>query len=154
MNSDPSPTGKVSEPTHWRENEEDWSPSAYSWYVTIFLTLAFALAYIDRQVISLLVGPIKADLGLNDVEISLLGGLAFVLFYTFMGIPLGRLTDRTNRIRLIAAGMFFWSLMTMACGLARSFAQLFMARVGVGVVKPPFPRRRCLSLRTTSRAKN
>lgn len=117
----------------WRSSEDDWSASPYAWYVTLFLTLAFALAYIDRQVISLLVGPIKADLGLNDVEISLLGGLAFVLFYTFMGIPLGRLTDRTNRVRLIAAGMFFWSLMTMACGLARSFTQLFMARVGVGV---------------------
>ncbi len=129
----PSPQAAESKQTSWRDNEEDWAPSAYSWYVTIFLTLAFALAYIDRQVISLLVGPIKEDLGLNDVEISLLGGLAFVLFYTFMGIPLGRLTDRTHRIRLIAAGMFFWSLMTMACGLARSFTQLFLARVGVGV---------------------
>ncbi len=119
--------------TKWRSNEDDWSPSTYSWYVTVFLTLAFALAYIDRQIISLLVGPIKADLGLTDVEISLLGGLAFVLFYTFMGIPLGRLTDRTNRVRLIALGMFFWSLMTMACGLTRSFTQLFLARVGVGV---------------------
>lgn len=117
----------------WRSNDDDWSESGYSWYVTAFLTLAFALAYIDRQVISLLVGPIKADLGLNDVEISLLGGLAFVLFYTFMGIPLGRLTDRTNRVRLIAAGMFFWSLMTMACGMAKSFTHLFVARVGVGV---------------------
>ena len=133
MRADPPPTDEQSKQAGWRDSEDDWAPSAYSWYVTAFLTLAFALAYIDRQVISLLVGPIKADLGLNDVEISLLGGLAFVLFYTFMGIPLGRLTDRTHRIRLIAAGMFFWSLMTMACGLARSFTQLFLARVGVGV---------------------
>jgi MFS family permease len=123
----------ASEKKNWSGQEETWPESPYAWYVTAFLTVSFALAYIDRQVIALLVGPIKADLGLNDVEVSLLGGFAFVLFYTIMGIPLGRLTDRTNRVRLIAVGIFFWSLMTMTCGLARSFTQLFLARVGVGV---------------------
>lgn len=107
--------------------------SVYAWYVAFFLSSAFALAYIDRQIIALLVGPIKDDLGLSDIQISLLGGLAFVLFYTLMGIPLGRLADRSNRTRLIAAGMFFWSIMTMLCGFARSFTHLFIARVGVGV---------------------
>ncbi len=64
---------------------------------------------------------------------SLLGGLAFIFIYTFLGIPVGRIVDRRNRKRLIAIGVFLWSLATVACGYARSFAQLFLARVGVGV---------------------
>jgi MFS family permease len=97
------------------------------------LMVAYTLSYVDRTIVDLLVGPIKADLGLSDTEFSLLRGLAFALFYTLLGIPLGRLADHRDRRLLIGAGIALWSLMTAACGLARSFWQLFAARVGVGV---------------------
>lgn len=113
--------------------EPDWPRPAYAWYTTGVLMLAYTLSYIDRQVLSMLVGPIKADLGISDTQIGLLQGFAFAVFYTFVGIPMGRLADRGDRRRIIAWGIFFWSLATAACGLARTYWQLFLARVGVGV---------------------
>ncbi len=110
-----------------------WPRPALAWYVNGVLMLAFVLAFIDRQIIALLVGPIQQDLNISDTEVSLLGGFAFVFFYTFLGIPIGRIVDRSNRKRLIAVGVFLWSCMTVACGFARNFFQLFLARVGVGV---------------------
>ena len=80
-----------------------------------------------------MVGPIKTDLGITDTQFSLLQGLAFALFYCTMAIPIARLADRSNRRNIVAAGIFLWSLMTALCGLARTFGQLFVARVGVGV---------------------
>src|SRR5688572_2480653 len=80
-----------------------------------------------------MVGPIRRDLNISDTEFSLLGGLAFVVFYTLMGIPIAWFADRTHRARLIAVAIAFWSIATALCGLARNFAHLFMARVGVGV---------------------
>lgn len=106
---------------------------AYAWYVVVILFLAFVVSFIDRQIISLLVDPIKADLGISDTQIGLLQGFAFTLFYTFAGIPLGRLADRKNRKVIIAVGMFLWSLMTALCGLAKNFTHLFIARIGVGI---------------------
>ncbi len=97
------------------------------------LVVAFVLSFIDRIVIALLVEPIKADLDISDFDIGLLQGLAFAIFYALLGIPIGRLADRVSRRGIIAAGIALWSLMTAACGLARSFAGLFLARVGVGV---------------------
>lgn len=105
----------------------------YAWYVVFVLTVCYTLSFIDRQILSLLVGPIKADLGLTDTEIGLLGGLAFSLFYTLLGLPIGRLVDRYNRRNIIVLGVFFWSVMTAACAFARSFTTLFLARMGVGV---------------------
>lgn len=113
--------------------EPDYPKPAYAWYVVFILFLAFTVSYIDRQIISLLVDPIKADLGISDTQIGLLQGFAFTVFYTFAGIPLGRLADRKNRKVIITVGMFLWSLMTAACGLAKSFGALFMARIGVGI---------------------
>jgi MFS family permease len=113
--------------------EVNWPKPALAWYVNGVLMLAFVLAFIDRQIIALLVGPIQEDLNISDTEVSLLGGFAFVFFYTFLGIPIGRIVDRSNRKRLIAIGVFLWSCMTVACGFARNFFQLFVARVGVGV---------------------
>lgn len=104
-----------------------------AWYAVILLTLAYTFALIDRWIIGLMVGPIKADLGLNDTQFSLLQGIAFALFYCTMGIPIARLADRSNRRNIVAAGIALWSLMTALCGLARSFGSLFLARVGVGV---------------------
>lgn len=107
--------------------------SGRSWYAVGVLTLAYLFSYIDRQILSLMVGPIKRDLALSDTEFSLLAGLAFALFYTLMGIPIARLADHKSRRLLIAAGVALWSLATAAGGLAKSFAHLFTARVAVGV---------------------
>ena len=105
----------------------------YPWYVVVILMLAMVVSFIDRQVITLLVQPIRADLGISDTKMSLLMGFAFAIFYVTMGVPIARLADRYSRRTIIAAGIFLWSLATAACGLARSFAQLFTARVFVGV---------------------
>lgn len=115
------------------EVSRSWPNPQYAWYVVGVLTVAQTLGFIDRQIVSLLVGPLKTDLSLSDVQVSLLGGPAFALFYTLLGIPLGRLLDRNSRRVIVSAGVFFWSLATMACGLSKSFASLFMFRVGVGV---------------------
>jgi MFS family permease len=91
------------------------------------------LSFMDRQILSMLVGPMKRDLGISDTRVGLLQGLAFALFYTFMGLPLGRIADTKNRRNLIAAGVVLWSIFTSLCSVARSFWSLFLARMGVGV---------------------
>ncbi|MFN2099914.1 spinster family MFS transporter [Altererythrobacter sp. MF3-039] len=106
---------------------------AYRWYVVGVLTFAYLVSFLDRQILALLIGPIKADFDLSDTQISLLIGLAFGIFYVVMGIPLGRLADRANRKKIIMAGASAWTAMTAACGLAGNFMQLFAARIGVGV---------------------
>lgn len=106
---------------------------ARAWLGVAALTFAYIIAFVDWQVISLLVEPIKADFGLSDTEMSLLQGLSFALFYTLLGLPIGRLADQVNRRNLAIAGIAVWSLMTAACGMARNFPQLFLARMGVGV---------------------
>ncbi len=105
----------------------------YPWYVVVVLTFAFTVAFIDRQILSLLVQPIRRDLGISDTQISLLAGFAFAVFYSVLGVPIARLADRRSRRAIISVGVFLWSLMTAVCGLAKSFAGLFAARVGVGV---------------------
>jgi MFS family permease len=104
-----------------------------SWYSIIALTLLYVLAFIDRQVIALLATPIKRDLGLSDVELSLLMGLAFVILFSVLGLPAGWLADRVSRKRMIGLGVALWSAMTIVSGLARSYTQLFIGHVGVGV---------------------
>lgn len=111
----------------------DWPRPAYAWYAVVVLTLAYTCSFIDRQILTLLIEPIRRDLRINDTQVALLGGLAFSIFYTTLGIPLARLADQANRRNLIAAGVALWSSMTMACGLARGFWTLFLGRVGVGV---------------------
>ncbi|HKX28489.1 MAG TPA: MFS transporter [Blastocatellia bacterium] len=105
----------------------------YAWYVVIVLMVCYTLSFIDRQILSLLVAPIKRDLGISDTKIGLLQGLAFAVFYTLLGFPLGRIADRYSRRNLIAVGVFFWSLMTALCSVALSFWSLATARMGVGV---------------------
>lgn len=105
---------------------------AYSWYVVGVLTLAYILSFIDRQIITLLIGPIKQDLGLTDTQMSYLIGLSFALFYTVFGFVIALAADRFNRRNIIAAGIVVWSIMTAFCGLARGYGQLFLARMGVG----------------------
>ncbi|WP_298644335.1 MFS transporter [uncultured Tistrella sp.] len=89
--------------------------------------------YMDRVLFSVLLEPIKAELGFSDARMGLLGGFAFALFYAVFGLAMGRLADRTNRVRVIAVSLALWSLATAACGLARSFIGLFAARMTVGV---------------------
>lgn len=114
-------------------NEISYPNRKYAWYVVAVLFLAYTSSFIDRQIMSLLVEPIKRDLDLNDTQFSLLHGFAFAIFYTFMGLPLGRLADRKNRKMIVTLGILVWSFLTAACGLAKTFFQLFLARVGVGV---------------------
>jgi MFS family permease len=105
----------------------------YAWYVVIVLTALYMLSFVDRTILSLLVGSIKRDLGISDTRIGLLQGLSFALFYTIMGLPLGRLADTRNRRNLIAAGVLVWSFFTGLCSFAKSFWSLFITRIGVGV---------------------
>jgi len=115
-------------------SRSDWPPASQARYAVIVLMVAYLFSYVDRQILSMLVGPIKADLGLTDTEISLLHGLAFALFYTVFGIwPIGTWADKGNRRNIIAGGVFLWSLMTAVCGRMTNFTGLFAARVGVGV---------------------
>lgn len=103
------------------------------WGTLFALVLAAMLSFIDRQILSLVVGPVKADLGLSDVEISLLQGFAFAVFYAVAAVPFGWLADRFARKWIICCGIVFWSLMTFLSGFARSFGDLFAARLGVGL---------------------
>ncbi len=105
----------------------------YRWYMVGLLAVAYAVSYIDRLIISLMVDPIKADLALSDTQVSLLIGLSFALFYTTTAIPIAWLSDRYNRRNIIIAGVSTWCLMTSACGFAKSFMMLFIARMGVGL---------------------
>lgn len=102
-------------------------------YVLFILVVVYTFNFIDRQIIGILAVPIKADLGLSDTELGLMGGLAFALFYTGLGIPVALLADRLSRTWIMTIALTLWSLMTAACGLATNFWQLFVARVGVGV---------------------
>ena len=105
----------------------------YAAYLIFILLLAYTFSFIDRQILSLLVEPMKRDLDITDTQMSLLQGLSFAIFYTLMGFPLGRLADSKSRRGLIAGSIFVWSLMTAACGFAKSYWALFFARMGVGV---------------------
>ncbi|MDH3643069.1 MAG: MFS transporter, partial [Gammaproteobacteria bacterium] len=105
---------------------------AYSWFVVAVLVFAALIAFIDRQVVAIVVDPMKEDLGVGDAQIGWLYGV-FAVFYAVAAIPIAWLADRKSRKHIIAAGIFLWSLMTMACGLSRSFWYVFAARIGVGV---------------------
>jgi MFS family permease len=109
-------------------------PTSFAaWYSVAVLMLMYIFSFIDRTTISLLVEPMKRDLHISDTQIGMLQGLAFALLYTFLGLPIARLSDRHSRRAIIAAGVFIWSIMAALCGMARTATQLFMARVGVGI---------------------
>jgi MFS family permease len=107
--------------------------AARGWTLTALLTAGYILSYVDRSILGALIQPIKADLHISDLQIGLLIGLAFGLFYAVIGVPLGWLADRARRTWIVAAGVTLWSAATMASGLAGSFGHLFLARMGVGV---------------------
>lgn len=97
------------------------------------LTAIYTFAFIDRQVLAALAEPIRRDLGLSDTRIGLLGGLAFAFLNAIASLPLARIAERRGRTGIITIGIAAWSAMTMACGAAANFWQLFLARMGVGV---------------------
>lgn len=121
------------------ENENDGEipqkqhSSKYAWYVVFLCMLAYIFSYIDRQILVLMIEPIKNDLNLTDTQFSLLHGLAFSLFYAIMGLPIAYLADRFSRPKIIAIGIIFWSFATAACGLSKNFLQLFLSRMGIGI---------------------
>lgn len=109
-------------------------PSASAgWYAVAVLCAALLLSFTDRLIINLIVDPIRADLRLSDVKISLLQGAGFAVIFALAGLPCGRLADSVNRRNLIAAGVSLWSAATLACGLAVDFWSFFAARVAVGL---------------------
>ena len=116
------------------EDEEsgDYPSSSYAWYVVALLTIGYILSFLDRNILVLLVEPIKADFNLSDTQIGLLMGLAFSIFYATMGIPLGWLADNMKRRTLVAMGMLVWSAATCLSGYTKSFLSLFTARVAIG----------------------
>jgi len=109
------------------------APLAYRSYVLAVLVLVYTFNFIDRQIVGILAIPIKTELHLSDSQLGMMGGLAFALFYTLLGIPIARLADRVSRTGIMTAALALWSLMTAVCGLTQNFSQLFLARVGVGV---------------------
>ncbi|MFU7528693.1 spinster family MFS transporter [Qipengyuania sp. ASV99] len=112
------------------------APGTRSVRVTLWILLiVYIFNFIDRQIVNILAEPIARDLDLSDTQIGLMTGLAFALFYTVLGIPIARLADRgtTSRPKVIAIALAIWSAMTALCGLAQNFAQLLLARIGVGV---------------------
>lgn len=113
--------------------EDAFPPASRAWTVIAILWLVTLFSQLDRQLPALLVKPLKSEFGLSDTQFSLLQGYAFAIFYTLMGLPFGRLVDRTHRRNLIVIGIIIWSAMTVLAGFATSYTELLLARVGVGV---------------------
>ena len=114
-------------------NNNGYPSSARAWVTVAILMVAYVLSFVDRQILNLLVEPIRRDLMISDTQMSLLMGLSFALFYTVCGIPLGRVADTRSRRGLIAVGILFWSAATAACGMAKRYWQVLLCRIGVGV---------------------
>ncbi len=113
---------EVSPPLPWR-----------SWYALGLLFVVYVFNFIDRSILSILAEPIKKDLDLSDTQMGFLGGVAFAIFYTFVGIPVARLADRSVRRNVVAVSLAIWSAMTVVCGFVMNFPQLLLARIGVAV---------------------
>ena len=106
---------------------------AYSWYALALLTLIYVMNFVDRVLIYILFAPIKKELMFSDLQLALLGATSFVIFYTLLGIPFGRLADKTSRKRIIAFGLTVWSIFSGLTGFANSFWTIFICRLMVGI---------------------
>jgi len=106
---------------------------AYRVYVLVMLVVVYTFNFIDRVIVAILAQPIKVELELSDTQLGLMSGAAFAVFYTLLGIPIARLADRHSRVWIMTGALALWSGFTALCGQAQSFAQLFAARIGVGV---------------------
>jgi MFS family permease len=107
--------------------------NAYRYYAVWLLCGVYMLNMLDRQLLSILIEPIRTEFALSDTHMGFLGGLAFALFYTTLGMPLARLADRSHRVNIIAVSIAVWSAFTALTGLAKGFWHLLAARVGVGI---------------------
>ncbi|MDG5496540.1 MFS transporter [Niveispirillum sp. BGYR6] len=105
----------------------------YRYYVLLILILVYIFNFIDRQILGILASPIKKELGLSDQQLGLMGGMAFALFYTALGIPIALVADRKSRTWIMTGALTIWSGFTALCGFATGFWQLFLCRLGVGV---------------------
>ena len=110
----------------------DYSP-AYRRFVLVMLTIVYGFNFIDRQILVILQEPIKQEMGLSDAQLGLLSGFTFAVIYVTAGIPIAYLADRSNRRNIIALALTVWSGMTALSGLAQNYAQLLLARIGVGL---------------------
>ena len=106
---------------------------AVAWYGVAVLSVVQLFSFMDRQALSLLIGPIKAQFGMSDVQVSLVIGLGFAIAYAIAGLPIGRLVDQWFRPALLGLGLTVWSICTAACGFAGSFTHLALLRSGVGI---------------------
>lgn len=106
---------------------------AYRNYALIVLMLAYTANYVDRQILAILLQPIKMELGLSDTQLGFLSGITFALFYATLGVPIAMWADRGNRRNIITLALMIFSGMTVLCGFVTNFAQLALARIGVGV---------------------
>jgi MFS family permease len=106
---------------------------ATAWYGVAVLSVVQLFSFIDRQALSLLIAPIKAEFGMTDTQVSLVIGLGFAIAYAIAGLPIGRLVDQWSRPFLLSLGLILWSICTAACGFAGSFSQLALLRSGVGI---------------------
>ena len=107
--------------------------SWYRWYALGILVLVYCSSHVDRQIMGILLEPIKLELGASDTQMGFLIGLTFAIFYATLGMPIAMLADRTNRRNIIALATTIWSGMTVVCAFVGSYAQLAMARIGVGI---------------------
>jgi len=113
--------------------DSPYPPLSKAWQAVGVLAIATVFAFVDRHLLYILSEPVKQTLDITDTQISLLQGMAFVVFYALFGLPIGRLVDRKNRRNIVIYGVIAWSVMTLACGLATDFWSLFAARAGVGI---------------------
>lgn len=119
-------------PTNTDQSKPLYS-KAYTWYALLILTGVYTFNYLDRILVAVLQEGIKADLDLSDTQLGLMGGLVFAIFYTTLGIPIAKLADTKNRRNIVAISLALWSGMTAVTAYAQSFAQMLLARIGVGV---------------------
>lgn len=113
--------------------ETEFPRPLYAWYTVGVLFVAYVTSFLDRSILTLLVDPIRNSLDISDLQLSVLHGFAFAMFYVILGIPIARYADSHNRVRLISLGILVWSVMTALAGFARTFLHMFVARIGVGI---------------------
>lgn len=123
----------MTEPTATPQPPALWSRPGYRSWFLFLLTAGYALNFLDRQLLSILQEPLKLELGLTDTQLGLIGGPVFALLYVSLGVPIARLSDRKNRVHIVAGAISLWSVATALCGAAGSFVQLAMARMTVAV---------------------
>lgn len=126
-------TEAVAETVRVAPRDDPWPPARQAWYAVIIFALSLTINFLDRGILTLLVQPIKEDLQLSDTQMGFVMGFAFVFLYMLIGLPIARLVDSKSRRFIIGFGLVMWSGMTALTGLAQSFWQLFIVRVGVGV---------------------